>query len=66
MTAAEIQALQPGDTIIGAFGEWEDELRIVEVLRGMDKTTLLIEVSPAMSVRYVPRANGPELRGVRV
>jgi hypothetical protein len=66
LTAGEIRALQPGDSIIGAFGEWDDELPIVEVNRRGGETILLVQMTATTAVRYRPEPNGPELRGARI
>lgn len=65
MTETEIQSLRPGDSIIGAFGEWDDELPISEVLHKGEVTQILIRTSRALNQRYTVRPNGPEILGVK-
>jgi hypothetical protein len=65
MTESEIRMLQPGDSIIGAFGEWEDELPIAEVLRFTDGTRVRVQSNRTRSELLRLEPNGPEILGVK-
>ncbi|MGH8171823.1 MAG: hypothetical protein ACREPX_01670 [Rhodanobacteraceae bacterium] len=63
MTAADIQAMRAGDSIIGAFDEWDDELAVEGVTRSACSTQAMIRLSRVCVVPYELFAGGPEIRG---